>query len=114
MASASKAIRQKRRIRRNLSLFRRMYQKEALDRIKVTTVLLSILQQAGGEVELSQETINQTVQQLGRVQYVVEKKNPDVEPFDGQYVVRLITGLVEPTPEALREAQTEEFDESLQ
>ena len=49
MASASKAIRQKRRIRRYLSLFRRMYQKEALDRIKVTTVLLSTLQQAGGD-----------------------------------------------------------------
>ena len=116
MASASKAIRQKRRIRRNLSLFRRMYQKEALDRIKVTTVLLSILQQAGGEIELSQATINQTVQQLGKVQYIVEKKNLDVEPFDGQFVVRLVTSTEPakaedvPVVEPLREAQTEEFD----
>ena len=86
MPSASREIRRKRRVKRNLSIMTRLAREEALNRVKVTTVLLSILQQAGGEIEVSQQTFNETVQNLGRVQYTVKKSETE-----GQFMVRLVT-----------------------
>ena len=49
MPSASRNERRKRRIRRNLTLATRAYRAEALNRIKVQTILLTVLA-ANGEI----------------------------------------------------------------
>lgn len=93
MPSASREIRRKRRVKRNLTLATRAFREEALNRVKVQTVLLSILARCGGEIEISQEDINTTVQNLGRIQYVVDKKTENVDgtpAVEGQFVVRLV------------------------
>jgi hypothetical protein len=87
MASASKAIRQKRRIRRNLSLVTRAYREEALNRVKVQTILLTILAQHGGEIVVTQDGLNSAVASLGKAQYVVEPLGDDKKAF----AVRLVT-----------------------
>lgn len=106
MPSASREIRRKRRVKHNLTLATRAYRQEILDRVKVTTVLLAVLGQQGGEVEITQDTLNTTIKALGTIQYEVVKKNPDSEPFDGQFIVRLVT-TTEPTAEANQETSIE-------
>lgn len=106
MPSASREIRRKRRVKRNLTLVTRAYRQEMLDRVKVTTVLLAVLGQQGGEVEITQDTLNTTIKALGTIQYEVVKKNPDSEPFDGQFIVKLVT-TTEPTAEANQETSIE-------
>lgn len=107
MASASREIRRKRRVKRNLTLMTRIAREEGLNRIKVQSVLLAILARHGGEIEITQQTLNDTIKSLGKIQYVVEKKNPDSDPFDGLFVVRLVTTT---EPAEVQEATVQAFE----
>jgi hypothetical protein len=89
MPSASRNERKKRRVRRNLTLMKRMAYQQATGRLQALGALFTILSNAGGEIEVSEEQLVNGTNLLKNGRLVVERKDKDVE--GSPFVIRIAT-----------------------
>lgn len=103
MPTSNRSKNQKRRQRRNVSLLTRAYRTEALNRLKVQSILLAILQDAGGTRTFSKETMDVVVKNLGTLAYSVTQSEDKLS-----FTVELVTRTeVAPEPEPADDAAQE-------
>jgi len=89
MPTASRNERKKRRIRRNLTLMKRMAYQQATGRLQALGALFTILSNAGGEIEVSEEQLVNGTNLLKNGRLVVERKDKNVE--GSPFVIRIAT-----------------------
>ncbi len=90
MPSASRNERRKRRIRRNLTLAKRIAQQQAIGRVQALGALFTILARHGGEVEVTEEQLVNGTNLLNNGRLVIEKKDPN-DPLNTLFVIRIAT-----------------------
>lgn len=92
MASESRNTRKKARTRRNLSQARRALQEQTQARVQAHATLLMVLSQAGGEVTVSQATMQTVLQGLKLLNWVTEAKTDGAgNIIQGEFIVRVVT-----------------------
>lgn len=92
MAKLSRNARGKARVRRNLSLMGREYRKLQAAHFNTHLTLLMVLAQSGGELTVTQGTMQQTVEQIKTLNW---QSGPGVTP--NEFVVRLVVNEAVPT-----------------
>jgi hypothetical protein len=106
MASASRNIRRKRRIKRNLSITRRALFMESVARAKTSVVFYAVLSKLGGEIELSKTDIDTAAQNLTKLSYEIEPS-----AVEGFFMVKIVTAeKPEVTPEVADEASAKNVE----
>lgn len=92
MASESRNARKKRRVKLNLSRARRALQQQTEARVQAHATLLMVLSQAGGEVTVSQATMQTVLQGMQMLNWVTEAKtDSEGNTVAGEFIVRVIT-----------------------
>lgn len=90
MASASREIRRKRRVKRNLTLMTRVARQSAIGHARAQATLFAILSKFGGEIEVSEVELTSGASLIQTAAFRVERKNPD-DPTDTTHIVRIVT-----------------------
>jgi hypothetical protein len=90
MAKLSRNARHKARVRRNLSLTRRQLKAVTNDFIKSHVTLLAVLGQAGGEIALTTETLQQTQRALPLLNWSLEPKQQVSGEAVKEWTLRLV------------------------
>lgn len=85
MPSASRNLRRKRRIKRNLSITRRALYTEAVARAKTSVIFYAVLSKLGGEIELSKHDIDTAAQNLNKLSFEVEPS-----ALEGYFMVKIV------------------------
>lgn len=92
MASESRNSRKKRRVKLNLSRARRSLQQQTEALVRAHTTLLMVLSQAGGEVTVSQGTMQTVLQGIRLLNWeTLAKTDADGAVVPGEFLVRVIT-----------------------
>lgn len=86
MATASRNEKRKRRLRRNVSIYRRALEQTETQRQSIIVTLLAVLAQKGGEITITKGTINQVIENIKSLGF---STTPGAT--DGEYVVRMTT-----------------------
>lgn len=92
MASESRNSRKKRRVKLNLSRARRSLQQQTEALVRAHTTLLMVLSQAGGEVTISQGTMQTVLQGIQLLNWqTLAKTDSEGTVIPGEFLVRVIT-----------------------
>lgn len=92
MASESRNSRKKRRVKLNLSRARRSLQQQTEALVRAHTTLLMVLSQAGGEVTISQGTMQTVLQGIRLLNWeTLPSKDKDDNIIPGEFLVRVVT-----------------------
>lgn len=85
MPSASRNLRRKRRIKRNLSITRRALFTESVARAKTSVIFYAVLSKLAGEIEISKTDIDTAAQNLTKLSFVVEPS-----AVEGYFMVKVV------------------------
>lgn len=85
MPTASRNERKKRRLRRNVTLYRRALGNETIARAKTAMAFYAVLSKLGGEVEVSKADLDTAALNLTKLQFEIEDS-----AVEGFYMVKLV------------------------
>jgi phosphosulfolactate synthase (CoM biosynthesis protein A) len=91
MPSASRNANRKRRQKRTISLLNRAYREEGLNRFKTARILLAVLAQQGGMVEVTQTTVDEVTKNFTNLGFEVVDIAQADPTLPAKYEVRVIT-----------------------
>lgn len=85
MPTTSRNERKKRRTRRNLTLMKRAYVYETVARARIAAVFYAVMAKLGGEIEITTAGLNSAVDNLTKLNFVVEPS-----AVAGNFMVKMV------------------------
>lgn len=85
MPSASRNLRRKRRVKRNLSITRRALFTESVARAKTSVIFYAVLSKLGGEIEVSKADIDTAAKNLTKLSFEVEPS-----AVEGYFMIKMV------------------------